>query len=74
MDDVECLLSPNLFKGILTLEQKEDNLNLNITPKRYLSNECMVDLGNQIGYLMNLNEQLKFPFSFNGETFRYQDS
>lgn len=73
LKNVESLLSPTLRKGYLVLESQNNNLNLNIIPKRYLSKDSLQDLGDQIGYLINHDGNLQIPFSFNGETFRYQN-
>jgi hypothetical protein len=73
LKNVESLLSPTFRKGYLVLENQNDNLNLNIVPKRYLSKDSLQDLGEQIEYLINMESSMQIPFSFNGETFRYQN-
>ena len=72
LKDIEILLDTSYFRGNVVLEDNDGKVWMNIIPKQYLSSDCIKDICDQISYLIQCNNELDLPFTYNSEIFRYR--
>tara|TARA_R100000963_G_C4639621_1_gene103335 strand:- start:728 stop:1030 length:303 start_codon:yes stop_codon:yes gene_type:complete len=72
LKDIEILLDTSYFKGNVILEDNGGKVWMNIIPNQYLSSESVRDMCDQISYLIQCNNELDLPFTYNSEIFRYR--
>jgi tyrosine-protein phosphatase YwqE len=65
LNDIEIFLDQAYFKGNLVLEGAENKFILTLNPMQYLNSTLLLDLHDQIRYLIKCNKELKYPLEIN---------
>jgi hypothetical protein len=65
LNDIEIFLSQAHFKGNLILEGNEKKFILTLNPMQYVSDYLLLDIQEQIKYLVKCNRELKYPLEVN---------
>ena len=65
-------MDASYFKGDVVLEDEKGHVWMNICPARYHSSGEVRDICDQISYLIQCNNELDLPFTYNSEIFRYR--
>jgi len=65
LNDIEIFLSQAHFKGNLILEGDEKKFILTLNPRQYFRDYLLLDIQEQIKYLVKCNRELNYPLEVN---------
>lgn len=65
LNDIEIFLSQAYFKGNLILDGDEKKFILTLNPLQYVSDYLLLDIQEQIKYLIKCNRELNYPLEVN---------
>jgi hypothetical protein len=65
LNDIEIFLDQAYFKGNLVLEGDEKRFILTLNPLQYINDLLLIDLHEQIRYLIKCNRELNYPLEIN---------
>jgi hypothetical protein len=69
LEDIEVVLDQTYFRGHIVLEGGHKNLCLDICSKSWMNESTLMDLYDQITYIIWCNRELNLPLKFNGKIF-----
>ena len=70
LNEIKIFLEPDFYDSSIKIETFEDHVILRVHTNKYLSEIGRFDLGDQIGYLIECNQQLNLPFTINDAMFK----